>query len=128
MGGKLIQDMNHESNGDDRRKLVHEIKFDNLGFFPELAHHVRTKIGKKPYKINSIHHQSTDENFKPTIATVIARHSEDNTIEAVTYLPHYPAHTFQYHPEEIWDDFSIILINQLLQLSDEKSSEETVNE
>ena len=126
MGGKLIQDMHHEYNGEDRMKLVHDIKFDNLGIFPGLARYVKDKIGKKPYKTNSIHHQAADENNKPEIATIIARHAIDNTVEAVTYFPHYPAHTFQWHPEEIWDDASYILINHLLSLSDtnENNSEE----
>ncbi len=126
MGGKLIQHMNHESNGEDRSKLVHEIKFDNLELFPGIANFVKNKIGKKPYKVNSIHHQATDETSKPEIATVIARHSIDDTVEAITYWPNYPAHTFQWHPEEIWDNVSYILINHLLSLSDnENNSEET---
>lgn len=107
-GGDLIQDMFHETNSDDRTKLVHEVTvLDKLDILD-------LKTIPSKFKINSIHHQTV--NAIPEFATVLAKHSGDNEIEALSYYPFYPAHTVQWHPEEIHDDFSITLINHLLRL------------
>jgi gamma-glutamyl-gamma-aminobutyrate hydrolase PuuD len=45
---------------------------------------------------------------------LLASHSDDREVEAISYFPFYPAHTVQWHPEEIHDEFSITLINHLL--------------
>jgi gamma-glutamyl-gamma-aminobutyrate hydrolase PuuD len=114
-GGTLTQDMYHETNDTDRTKLVHDVvlipkldidtlKINNLSSTPNT------------FKINSIHHQTVK--VKPEGSTVLARHSKDNEIEALTYYPYYPAHTVQFHPEEIHDEFSITLINHLLSLNE----------
>ena len=109
-GGTLVQDMYHETNDSDRRKLVHEVslinrKIEDFKFLNEIP----TK-----FKINSIHHQTVDR--VPTTATVLAVHEKDREVEALSYYPYYPAHTVQYHPEEIHDEFAIKLINHLLTL------------
>lgn len=118
-GGKLNQHMNHESNGDDRTKLVHGLSFENLNIIPGLQKW-KNQLGNKEYKVNSIHHQTVHEETKPAEFTILARHSKDDEIEIGTFFPHYPAHTTQHHVEEIYDEFSILLIEHLLSLSDEE--------
>lgn len=119
MGGRLIQDMDHESNNDDRRKLVHDV------FVTDGARRLGLGLPLRGFGINSIHHQAVEEESLPANATILARHTPktgkaqtDGLIEAVSYFPDYPAHTVQWHPEEIGDAFSCQLIWHLLGLSD----------
>lgn len=114
MNGKLNQHMYHETNPtDDRNKKVHGLKFSNMFQVPGLQE-FKNKLGNKDYKVNSIHHQTVDENFLPENATILAKHEKDDEIEAITYYPDYPIHTVQWHPEQIYDPFAITLINHLL--------------
>lgn len=121
-GGKLIQDMYHEQNDyKDRTEKVHTLKFENLNTVPNLDRAMSKLLNedkdfKKGYGVNSIHHQTIDDQFLPKNCTVLARHDDDDHVEAVTYYPHYPAHTVQFHSEELGDPFSILLINHLLNL------------
>jgi len=119
-GGKLNQHMNHETNPEhDRGKLVHGIKFVNQDVLPELAQFV-SRLGKKKYEVNSLHHQTVHFPTLSEEATVIAVHEKDNHIEAMTFWPNYPIHATQFHSEEMYDEFSEVLINHLLSLSDEE--------
>jgi putative glutamine amidotransferase len=121
-GGKLIQDLweagfSHSYNGEDRKKLVHNVKTNQA---------VLKQLGLDlPYsfKVNSIHHQVADHVNLAEEATILAQETCDKNkrngvIEALTYFPNYPAHTVQWHPEEIQDEFSIGLIEHLLTLKD----------
>ena len=100
--------MYHETNDRDRKKLVHKVDIlTNLGLN-------LIKIENKSFEINSIHHQTVNNLTLPDFAQVLALHSTDSEVEALSYFPFYPAHTVQWHPEEIHDEFSIILINHLL--------------
>lgn len=119
-GGKLIQDMgevglDHATNGDDRTKKVHSLHL--------MKENTRKIPGLSPisFNVNSIHHQAIDRNYLPKIGSVLAVQYEAKpesfgTVEAMTYLPEYPAHTVQWHPEDIRDEFSIKLILNLLKL------------
>lgn len=119
-GGKLIQDMiesgvYHAQNGEDRSKRVHGLKLytDNIKTIPG--------VPVSAFKVNSIHHQSLDRDNMPAIGKILATQQDakidpEGTIEAMTYLPEYPAHTVQWHPEDIRDTFSISLILNLLKL------------
>jgi len=121
-GGKLIQDIeesgyDHPSNGENRKTKVHFVKT-----IPTTVRALDIALPVK-FEVNSIHHQSVDHTAMPEIGSVLACHTSKNggtegLIEAMTYFPEYPAHTVQWHPEEIRDDFSITLIMQLLTLND----------
>lgn len=120
-GGGLIQDMYHETNGEDRVKKVHRVSVNRnvTDLIPDAPHIT--------YEVNSIHHQVVDPNRLPDIATIMLRHeaktgtiTRTGEIEGLSYYPHYPAFTVQYHPEEIHDDLSIALIQHLLSESDEE--------
>jgi gamma-glutamyl-gamma-aminobutyrate hydrolase PuuD len=107
-GASLFQDMFHETNNNDRKKLVHKVDIlANLGLN-------NIKVEPRSFEINSIHHQTVDGLTLPEFATLLASHSDDREVEAISYFPFYPAHTVQWHPEEIHDEFSITLINHLL--------------
>lgn len=123
-GGKLIQDMaeqgfDHESNGEDRTKKPHAVKLTDAGLYDT------PNISKKPFAVNSIHHQCIDENNLPKIGSPLAVYTDksakvDGPVEAMTYFPDYPAYTVQWHPEDIRDEFSYNLIFNLLDLQDEQ--------
>lgn len=117
-GGKLNQHMYHETNPEgDGAKLMHAIDFENIDIIPgfsEVAYHK-----KNDYKINSRHHQTVNEETKPEIATILARHSKDNEIEFATFFPHYPCHMTQHHVEDSRDPASVFLINHLLNLNND---------
>jgi len=121
-GGGLIQDMYHETNGEDRVKKVHRVSVNRqaVSWIPDAPTTV--------YEVNSIHHQVVDPNRLPANATVMLTHvpktgaiNQTGEIEGLSYYPHYPAFTLQYHPEEIHDDLSIALIRRLLSESDERT-------
>ena len=119
-GGKLIQDMQevglqHASNGEDRTKRVHGLRLNktSVSLIPG--------VSAAAFHVNSIHHQAIDSNNLPKIGSILAVQYEAKpetfgTIEAMTYLPEYPAHTVQWHPEDIRDEFSISLILNLLKV------------
>lgn len=121
-GAKLIQDLNesylsHDYNPEnDRAKLVHEIDIN-----PIVAQ-LNVRVPLK-FKVNSIHHQAIADKDLPEHITVLARNSsrfaEDRTIEAITLEPHYPIYAVQWHPEEIHDEFSVNIINNLLNGNEE---------
>ena len=111
-GGHLKQHMYHETNKHDKRdEWVH-----GLDIFHDAANLIEG-LPKAMFDVNSLHHQVVDR--IPFNAKVLARYRnhknpKHNEIEAITYWPNYPAHTVQWHPEEIRDDFSMYLIEHLL--------------
>jgi putative glutamine amidotransferase len=111
-GGTLVQNMYHETNPrDDRAKKVHDIRV-NLKEYKKYV--PNANIMK--FAINSIHHQIVDK--IPENSIILASYDsktnkENEEIEALGYVD-YPAATVQWHPEEIWDKFSIDLIMNLL--------------
>ena len=118
LGGKLNQHMSHETNpSHDGGKLVHGITFENQHIIPGFAEITQHKPGE--YKINSRHHQTVNEETKPEIVTILARHSTDNEIEFATTYPFYPCHMTQHHVEDTSDPATVFLIKHLLTLNDE---------
>lgn len=117
LGGKLNQHMSHETNPDyDGGKLMHALTFENTEVIPGLPRLIHGFNNKK-YEVNSRHHQTVNEETKPEIVTILARHSEDREIEMVTTYPHYPCHLTQHHVEDIRDSVSLFLINHLLNIN-----------
>ena len=114
--------MYHETNpSNDGAKTMHKV------IAPEFIKHTIPTMWDYDdlnFDVNSRHHQIVEN--CPENATVIGRyngkekqHWEEGDIEALTYFPDYPAHTVQWHPEDKQDDFSIRLINHLLNLNNE---------
>ena len=121
-GAKLVQHMYHETNpSNDGAKTMHKVETYDF-----IKHTISTMhdYNDLNFDVNSRHHQVVMN--CPENATVIGRyngkekqHWEEGDIEALTYFPNYPAHTVQWHPEDKRDDFSIRLINHLLNLNNE---------
>lgn len=95
-GSKLYQHMNHETNKtEDPFKCVHKAKIDTNAL-PNFQQFVDKDI----LDINSRHHQTVNEGSMPGCLTVIARHSEDNHVEAFTHKT-LPIVGFQWHPKSL---------------------------
>lgn len=117
-GAKLIQHMSHEENPSyDREKIMHQVlinkKVLNDSFF---SRPLRVEM----QGVNSIHHQVVDR--VPEEAICAARYNgklSPDYIEALVY-PEYNIATVQWHPEEINDEFSQKLIEELLSRSNAK--------
>ena len=62
---------------------------------------------------------TVNEETKPEIVTILARHSTDNEIEFATTYPFYPRHLTQHHVEDSRDPATVFLINHLLNLDNE---------
>lgn len=121
-GGRLVQDMyevglpNAANPEHDREKLIHNIKInhDVANLIPGLP--------KTNFEVNSIHHQCVEDSILPADGKVLARYTNKTGvangghIEAMTWYPEFPIHGVQWHPEEIKDEFSLHLINHLLEL------------
>jgi putative glutamine amidotransferase len=94
-GGTLIQNINHPTSA----------------YRTQDAHSVKTE---KPlalkFKVNSMHHQAV--NMLGAGLEVIAT-SEDGFIEAIKHQS-LPIAAVQWHPEEIWDQYTSKLIDNLL--------------
>ncbi len=124
-GGSLNQHMWHETSpGTERYKCVHDIAI-NADIAETIPH-----LPTIRFAVNSLHHQTV--NRMPPNGHILAKYVTNEPkhgkhpgrmvlgdIEAITYWPNYPAHTVQFHPEEIYDEFSTTLVRHLLSLSDE---------
>lgn len=102
--GVLDPDMWHQTSPEDERsKLVHKV--------------VAPNNARKPFDVNSLHHQAVIK-VDPNLADVELFHDngrlEKIHIEALSYKD-YPAHSVQWHPEEIWDSYTFNAIRNLLQ-------------
>jgi putative glutamine amidotransferase len=100
-GGKLVQNTIWHPYSTTRDDRVHEIHQD--GEYPQLP---------KKLKVNSLHHQAVMEKvIAPAFRTIF--YSKDGIIEALTHKS-LPIKAVQWHPEEIYDPISRVLIMSLL--------------
>ena len=130
MGAKLIQHMYHPTNHEScRNETIHEVKMvlDKKEFrIPPFME------GLKNQFVNSMHHQVVSSNNLPDDILPVYRFENDvkkgpkykEEIEAL-YFPTINSISVQWHPEEIWDNFSIEAITYLLD-SDNKSTQEPI--
>jgi putative glutamine amidotransferase len=105
--GTLWQHRPHEYS-DPRTELVHGVQsyLDTKTFL------FNEKKVSSTFRTNSMHHQSIKELGKDVVATVY--HSkEGDGVEAIMHKT-LPIHAVQWHPEEIWDDYSCAVIENLL--------------
>jgi len=132
--GYLNQNMQHETNlSTDRNKAVHGLNVFTEVLPESLAKTLRDhKEGLPKYKdkhlanhptrryleVNSIHHQTVAE--VPEAAMLLATYNgeKENSIDGLSiealYYPNHNIFTFQYHPEELWDDLSLACVTYLL--------------
>lgn len=125
-GGYLIQSMVHETNDDNRQKLVHDVKLELDGMpshFNPLKSHPKAD---KKIRVNSMHHQIVDKGSvsnNPDIIITGTHAASKEYIDTYVESLFYPNHniiTVQWHPEEIWDKYSVLAVEYLLSLSTKK--------
>lgn len=97
-GGKLIQDMHHETNkAEDPYAVVHQIKFEDS------AERLKIEVpNNKLLGVNSRHHQIVSRKYIGEGLIPIASHQFDNSIEMVCHET-LPIVGIQWHPEDVWD-------------------------
>lgn len=118
--GTLNQHIAHPYSR-ERDELIHKVYLldDDGNLIPKMKANntpLKTKTGDPIYegfKTNSLHHQSIKD-----IGTglKILGVSDDYTIEIIKHV-NKPIYAVQYHPEEIFDKFSINIINSLLNVN-----------
>ena len=106
-GGKLEQHypFNYSSKG--RHDRVDTLVFEQQMYDTVLKSSIPTK-----YEVNSLHHQGCFS--LPNPFNVLAREKEDGNIEIARFAEN--VYGVQYHPEEINDGISEVIIRQLLNL------------
>ena len=106
-GGKLEQHypFNYSSKG--RHDKVDTLAFEQQVYDIVLKSSIPTK-----YEVNSLHHQGCFS--LPNPFNVLAREKEDGNIEIARFAEN--VYGVQYHPEEINDGISEVIIKQLLNL------------
>lgn len=111
-GGKLEQHMFHETSpSSERTKKVHYLDLTS-----EVDYYIPDINSLLRFEVNSLHHQVVSEEPKNSvILATYGNNSFKKDIESLAYVD-YPAITVQWHPEEIWDSFSINAIKKLLKI------------
>lgn len=119
-GGRLDQHIYQSTSASNNRaELVHHVVFTNEGF--TIAKSIGVSTFKK-MKINSLHHQGffTDDAGEGIISMLT--NEEQGNVEAFIHKT-LPVAGVQWHPEEIYDDFSMSLIQYLLSRSERNVQE-----
>lgn len=112
-GSTLEQDLKYHVQSKERWATAHKVTPTQEGkeFYPE---------HKKP-EVNSHHHQAVLEstiNLGELEVMMVGENeedSEDNIIEALRHKE-LPIYSVQWHPEELYDSYSVRVINYLLTL------------
>ena len=105
LGGTLFQHITkHPTNDPEDREST--------------SHKVKSLINKKEkaFEVNSMHHQAIDEPGEGIIVTHMALDKNNYPLRIIEAIRHttLPIIGVQWHPEEIFDDFSIDSIKTLL--------------
>lgn len=123
-GCKLTQNLIWHEQSNARWSPAHELQLltgGNIGLF-----NLPTNI-KKTFKVNSHHHQGLEiEGIPDNLNSIIPilKSKDDNVIEAFVHND-CPIAGVQWHPEELYDGYSNLLVKQLLNIDRTKSSSET---
>lgn len=104
-GGKMVQNI-HQKSSNPRNELIDELVFDER--YVPLAF----KITKK-YEVNSLHHQGFYAAELGKGLAIVATNKHYGNVEAVCHKE-LPIVAVQWHPEEIYDQYSMMAIKQLL--------------
>lgn len=114
-GGRLLQNMFHETNDDKRYEKVHAISLVPNDFRRDFERYYK----KSAIKVNSMHHQCMSPNHIPEDIEILGYYSGkyENTIEVIRHKT-APIYGVQYHPEELYsDDLSDFMIRDLISRS-----------
>jgi putative glutamine amidotransferase len=109
-GASLIQEIGaHEYSTKSRSELVHKVFIEDKEFPTDYL----TK--GKYIETNSLHHQAVDESTILETPIVVTGRTEDKTVEAIKIIGHNIVGV-QWHPEEIYDDYTEFYLNKFLKL------------
>jgi len=103
-GGTLMQDISHPHSIKDRTETVHT------------AAGVINGINIR-FAVNSMHHQAISALGNGLESTLISVYQKNSDYEPVTEAIKHnelPIEAVQWHPEEIWDEYSCNVIRKLL--------------
>jgi len=110
-GGSLEQHI-HQEYSESRDKKVHDV-IPTTHFNSFITHHdIKYTNGSKGFMVNSLHHQGLYLNNLGKKVVPLLTHSMHFNIEAFHINNNIVA--VQWHPEEIYDAFSINVIKSLL--------------
>lgn len=112
-GCKLKQHLKFHAQSDGRWEKAHEIFSSKEGF---------EEFGEKKLEVNSHHHQALlfsdlleSDQLVPLYFAKNEEDKNDHIIEAMRHKE-LPIYSVQYHPEELYDNVSVKMINTLLKL------------
>jgi len=109
-GASLIQEIGaHEYSTKSRSELVHKVFIEDKEFPTDYL------IKGKYIETNSLHHQAVDESTILETPIVVTGRTEDKTVEAIKIIGHNIVGV-QWHPEEIYDDYTEFYLNKFLKL------------
>jgi putative glutamine amidotransferase len=117
-GGSLDQDIPQQYSGDERNKIVDtlvtiEALHDVAVFDNKIKSIIRETLVKGKMGVNSLHHQGFSFRRLSKELTPLLINNAYNNIEAFCHKQ-LPIVATQWHPEEIFDGFSIKAINLIL--------------
>jgi len=120
-GGSLLQNINQEYSGEERHKLVDELclpeELKNLGYFPGFKESILPRPKEfTNFKVNSLHHQGFDYKTCSGQLQPIFFNKKFHNVEAFAHKT-LPIVGVQWHPEEIYDKFSLATIELMLNKS-----------
>lgn len=118
-GIPLTQDLPFHEQSTHRWEESHEIGLISQDHYtienPTFEHLISRKF--KPFKVTSYHHQGIElNNFKNSSELQPILISEDGVVEVMIHKSK-PIFTVQYHPEELYDKFSMEAFKALLEYS-----------
>jgi len=111
--GSMDQHISHIANKQyDRGDLVHSIDIHGR-FRQKLIENL--SFHKQILEVNSIHHQAIKNTNLQVVAT--SRHKDEKGYNYIELIAHeeMPIVGVQWHPEEIYDEFTVKTINYLLE-------------
>jgi len=124
-GSVLTQHMYHPQSS-PREELTHHVHIptrDRDGSLMEYEsdHTLMIESGKKDkFEVNSLHHQAVRWNNLGPDLDILLVDEDGKYVEALKHKT-LPIYAVQYHPEHIFDQFSIKLIKSLLTVNDKST-------
>jgi putative glutamine amidotransferase len=114
-GGKLIQDMNHETNTSvDPYKEVHKAVLTNNAMLIFRDKLDIKDLSIKKLKVNSRHHQTVD--YNTCIRSFIEGAIHENDGENEMLLHRFkPIASVQWHPEDVFDANSTNVVDRMIE-------------
>jgi putative glutamine amidotransferase len=123
-GGTLTQHIYNHPRSDNRDDLVHVVNFDQnelnkSKYFSD----INVSGFSKKFKTNSLHHQAINKAGDGIL--IVGKTANFGKLPEAFVHETMPIAAIQWHCEEIYDDFSYMIIKKLLEIS--KLNKQTAN-